>query len=127
MAKAASLKGRQQPISWVDRYVEERLREFEARIAERSRIKALRDTRNLRLRNERRALDEEWARLRELRDQPCGAMTRAGYPCRRRGFGRGGRCPNHGGLSTGPKTQDGKLRIAEAQRKRWQRWREAIS
>jgi hypothetical protein len=54
-------------------------------------------------------------------------MTRAGYPCRRRGLGKGGRCPNHGGLSTGPKTQGGRRRIAEAQRKRWQRWREASS
>jgi hypothetical protein len=32
---------------------------------------------------------------------PCGARTRAGAPCRRRGTGIGGRCPNHGGLNLG--------------------------
>ena len=124
MANVGPLKGRQQPTGWVDRYVEERLRQFEARIAERNRIKALSDARNLRLKDERRGLNEERARLRERRNRPCGAMTRAGYPCRRRGLGRGGRCANHGGASTGPKTQSGKLRIAEAQRQRWQRWRQ---
>jgi hypothetical protein len=29
----------------------------------------------------------------------------------------------HGGLSTGPKTPEGRARIAEAQRKRWAAWR----
>ncbi|MEO0749941.1 MAG: HGGxSTG domain-containing protein [Pseudomonadota bacterium] len=29
------------------------------------------------------------------------------------------RCRPHGGLSTGPKTEEGRRRIAEAQRKRW--------
>src|SRR5258708_2472595 len=59
---------------------------------------------------------EERARLRELRKRPCGARTRAGHPCRRKGLGRGGRCPNHGGMSTGPKTEAGRQRIAMAQR-----------
>ena len=116
--------GRQQRMSWVNRYVEERLREFDARVAERSQIKALSDARNQHLKDKRRALNAERARLREVRNRPCGAMTRAGYPCRRRGLGRGGRCANHGGQSTGPKTQGGKLRIAEAQRQRWQQWRQ---
>jgi hypothetical protein len=43
----------------------------------------------------------------------CGAKTRAGRPCRRRGLGRGGRCPNHGGCSTGPKTNVGRRKVAE--------------
>lgn len=30
-----------------------------------------------------------------------------------------GRCPNHGGMSTGPRSQADKERIADAQRKRW--------
>ena len=34
------------------------------------------------------------------------------------------RCPNHGGMSTGPKTAEGRRRIAEAQRRRWAAWRE---
>ncbi|WP_425514031.1 HGGxSTG domain-containing protein [Aureimonas phyllosphaerae] len=29
------------------------------------------------------------------------------------------RCRMHGGLSTGPKTAEGRTRIAEAQRRRW--------
>ncbi len=124
MTKAVPLTGWQQPTSWVDRYVEERLRAFEVRISERNRIKALRDGQTQRLKDERRALIEERARLRARRNQPCGAMTRAGAPCRRKGLGQGGRCANHGGLSTGPKTQAGRLRIAEAQRQRWQRWRQ---
>jgi hypothetical protein len=55
----------------------------------------------------------------------CGAKTRRGTSCRRKGTGRGGRCRLHGGKSTGPKTQEGLERIAAAQRKRWQRWRAA--
>ncbi len=34
------------------------------------------------------------------------------------------RCRFHGGLSTGPKTDAGRARIAEAQRRRWQAYRE---
>lgn len=62
---------------------------------------------------------EEAARQRELRRQPCGAKTRAGHPCKRKGIGRGNRCANHGGLSAGPKTAEGRERIAEALRRRW--------
>jgi hypothetical protein len=57
----------------------------------------------------------------------CGAKTRAGHPCRRQGSGRGGRCPNHGGASTGPLTKAGRQRISAAERRRWQAWREARS
>ncbi len=48
----------------------------------------------------------------------CGAKTRNGTPCKRKALANG-RCPNHGGLSTGPKTKEGRERIAEAQRWRW--------
>ncbi len=34
-----------------------------------------------------------------------------------------GRCPNHGGLSSGPKTEAGKARIANAQKERWKAYR----
>jgi hypothetical protein len=34
-----------------------------------------------------------------------------------------GRCPNHGGLLTGPRTAAGKARISEVQRARCARWR----
>ena len=53
----------------------------------------------------------------------CGAQTRAGHPCQRKGRGAGGRCANHGGLSTGPRTKEGRARISHAQRLRWKRWR----
>ena len=35
------------------------------------------------------------------------------------------RCPLHGGLSTGPKSPEGKARIAAAARARWAAYREA--
>jgi hypothetical protein len=38
-------------------------------------------------------------------------------------FGKA-RCRFHGGLSTGPKTEAGRARIAEAQRRRWRLYRE---
>jgi len=47
----------------------------------------------------------------------CGAQTRAGHACKRRPMANG-RCPNHGGRSTGPKTADGRARIAQAQLRR---------
>ena len=37
----------------------------------------------------------------------------------RRGVGKGGRCRNHDGMSTGPKTSEGRKRISSAQRHRW--------
>ena len=42
------------------------------------------------------------------RDMVCGAKTRAGSPCHRRDLYANGRCKFHGGLSTGPKTEQGK-------------------
>ncbi len=54
----------------------------------------------------------------------CGAQTRAGSKCRVRVEPGKRRCRFHGGKSTGPKTAAGRARIAEAQLRRWQRWRE---
>jgi transcriptional regulator with XRE-family HTH domain len=51
----------------------------------------------------------------------CGAKTRKGVACRLLAIRGKDRCKFHGGLSTGPKTAEGKQRIAEAQRRRWQR------
>jgi len=53
----------------------------------------------------------------------CGALTRRGTRCSRKARPNG-RCPTHGGLSTGPRTAEGRKRIAAAQVARWQRWRE---
>src|SRR5262245_39208600 len=52
----------------------------------------------------------------------CAARTRRGTRCQRRALDNN-RCPNHGGLSTGPKTAAGRQRISEAQRRRWAEWR----
>jgi hypothetical protein len=40
----------------------------------------------------------------------CGALARStGKPCKRNALANG-RCPNHGGLSTGPRTAQGKAK-----------------
>lgn len=55
----------------------------------------------------------------------CGARTRAGTPCRAPGVKdratgkRRARCKLHGGLSTGPKTVEGRARCADAARRAW--------
>ncbi len=41
---------------------------------------------------------------------PCGARTRAGTPCKQIGIFANGRCKFHGGLSTGPRTEEGRRR-----------------
>jgi hypothetical protein len=51
----------------------------------------------------------------------CCAKTRAGAPCSMRVVPGKRRCRFHGGLSTGPKTKAGRARIAEVQRRRWNR------
>jgi transcriptional regulator with XRE-family HTH domain len=55
--------------------------------------------------------------------RPCEARTRKGTPCRNKSEPGRRRCKFHGGMSTGPKTPEGKARIAEAQRARWRRYR----
>ena len=48
----------------------------------------------------------------------CGAYARTtGNPCLGRSL-KNGRCKLHGGLSTGPKTLEGRKRIADATQKR---------
>jgi len=46
--------------------------------------------------------------------QRCGAKTKAGTPCQRAAVKRTGRCTRHGGKSTGPRTEEGRARIAAA-------------
>lgn len=65
------------------------------------------------------ALDEVAAKCR----MQCGAKTRKGMPCRGKSEPGKRRCKFHGGMSTGARTTEGKARIAEAQRRRWARWR----
>lgn len=47
----------------------------------------------------------------------CLAKTRAGGICQLAGNPKNGRCHLHGGASTGPKTAEGRARIAAAQYK----------
>ena len=48
----------------------------------------------------------------------CGAYARTtGNPCQAKAL-TNGRCKNHGGMSTGPKTTEGRQAIAEATRQR---------
>jgi len=48
----------------------------------------------------------------------CGAFARTtGLPCQAKAM-TNGRCKNHGGMSTGPKTPEGRQAIAQATRKR---------
>jgi hypothetical protein len=50
----------------------------------------------------------------------CGAFARStGKPCQAPGNGRGGRCKLHGGMSTGPRTEQGRRRLQEAMKQRW--------
>ena len=55
----------------------------------------------------------------------CGARTRSNSLCAKHPIKGKRRCRLHGGLSTGPKTEAGKARIAEAQLKhgRYVNWR----
>ena len=56
----------------------------------------------------------------------CGAKTRAGGRCLVGAQPGKKRCRFHGGLSTGPKTEAGRTRIAEAQRRRWLTYRASV-
>jgi len=55
----------------------------------------------------------------EKQDSKCGANTRKGTKCRANALPGKTKCKLHGGLSTGPKTAEGRKRIAQAQRRRW--------
>ncbi|NLH99552.1 MAG: hypothetical protein GX446_08660 [Chthonomonadales bacterium] len=56
------------------------------------------------------------------RERPrCGARCRDGHPCMARCVPGRSRCRMHGGLSTGPKTPEGRDRIRESNRRR-ARW-----
>ena len=53
----------------------------------------------------------------------CGAKTRKDTSCRNMSEPGKSRCKFHGGKSTGPKSPEGRERIAAAQRARWAIWR----
>ena len=49
----------------------------------------------------------------EFHDLRCGAKTRAGTPCRMKSIYSNSRCKLHGGLSTGPRSLEGKAKVAK--------------
>jgi len=55
--------------------------------------------------------------------QSCGARTRLGTECQKPPLAGKTRCQLHGGLSTGPKTTEGKARIVAAHWKHGRRSR----
>lgn len=62
--------------------------------------------------------------------QTCGARTSwknaaRGRPCKQTRIAANGRCRFHGGFSTGPRTAEGRARIAAAQQDRWRVWKAA--
>jgi len=56
----------------------------------------------------------------------CGARNRRGLPCQCKLLLRGNKCKFHGGMSTGPKTPEGKERALAGLRTGWLRWRARI-
>jgi hypothetical protein len=65
----------------------------------------------------------KWRRAQRVIDgQVCAARTRAGRSCIATPINPGGRCRHHGSLATGPRTVEGKARVAAAQRLHWARW-----
>ena len=56
----------------------------------------------------------EWRFGADWPGQRCGAKTRKGTACKRPASKRNGRCRVHGGASTGPRTEEGRARISEA-------------
>ena len=53
----------------------------------------------------------------------CGAKNRRGAPCQCKLLYANGRCKFHGGLSTGPRTTEGKARSLAALKEGLRAWR----
>jgi len=66
-----------------------------------------------------KGLDDDGKPLPPTDRPSCGAKTRSGGTCGHKVIPGRIRCRFHGGKSTGPRTAEGRARIAEAQRKRW--------
>jgi hypothetical protein len=65
-----------------------------------------------------------WGSSATQREPPmiCGAKNRRGLPCQCKKLYGNGRCRFHGGLSTGPKTPEGKQRSLDAMRAGQKKW-----
>jgi hypothetical protein len=71
----------------------------------------------------------DYAKWQDVIGEPGDAGQRRvmGTPCKAAGIGRGGRCKNHGGLSTGPKTAAGKTRCYEGRMRYLERRKAALT
>ena len=58
-----------------------------------------------------------WRFGKDWPGKKCGAKTRCGQPCKKAALKNRDRCLNHGGASTGARTETGRARIAAAQTK----------
>ena len=65
-----------------------------------------------------RATDRKEPRTPRSKRPRCGAQTRRGKPCSARAVPGSARCRVHGGLSTGPRTDDGREAIRVSNRRR---------
>ena len=136
-----ALWGQGQRSEWRDRLTPEQLVELEEREAPRIAAgRARRESKRQARRDDHeldqlvayavRATDVEQRRAQKYVDNHklCGGRTRKdGSPCRSVAIRPNGRCKWHGGLSTGPKTEEGKQRCREATQRTWAAWRAAGS
>ena len=66
-------------------------------------------------------VDERISQRNSVTRVMCNAKTRKGTDCRNLSEAGRRRCKFHGGMSTGPRTAEGRQRIADAQKRRWRR------
>lgn len=67
----------------------------------------------------------QWHEIDRNRYHPkrvCGARKKTGERCRSKELHRGGKCKFHGGLSTGARTPEGKVRAIAAMRAGHAKW-----
>ena len=69
----------------------------------------------------------EWRFGPDWPGQRCGAKTRQGTPCQRPANLRNGKCRLHGGASSGPRTKEGRAKIAAANTSTGQHTKEMIA
>ena len=84
----------------------------------------LTDYDRMRLESDLLRLNKNHARHQTNRRVICAARTRKGILCKALSEPGKQRCKFHGGLSTGPKTPEGRANISQFQKKRWEEWRE---
>lgn len=85
------------------------------------------DVENAQIEREVARLDSLHAQRTALARVKCNAKTRKGTACKALSEPGKRRCKFHGGLSTGPKSRGGRVRISRAQKNRWATQRQTKS